>query len=78
MMEVPAKALLRHLEICREQAARIAEWESFRAQFDDLSYHHSGVGCGIEDRRITDRYKACEHGWDAAMERVTERMPEEQ
>lgn len=66
----------RLLEIAQEMRARLAEWESFREQFEGLSYHHSGMGCGIEDRGITDRYAACEHGWEAAMERVAERLPE--
>ena len=68
----------RLLEICREQGARLAEWELFRAQFGGLSYHYQGMGCGIEDRGITDRYQACEHGWDCAMDRVAECIPEEQ
>lgn len=33
-------------------------------------YHYSGMGCGLEDRGITDRYEAMRHGWDCAMERV--------
>jgi len=33
-------------------------------------YHYSGMGCGLEDRGITDRYEAMQHGWDCAMERV--------
>lgn len=69
---------VRLLEICREQGARLAEWELFRAQFGGLSYHYQGMGCGIEDRGITDRYQACEHGWDCAMDRVAECIPEEQ
>lgn len=36
----------------------------------------AGMGCGIEDRGIHDRYAACEHGWECAMERVAERFPE--
>ena len=51
-------------------------WSEFRSQFDDIPYYHSGMGCGIEDRGITDRYAACEYGWDCAMERVAERFPE--
>ena len=51
-------------------------WNSFREQFDDIVYHHQGMGCGIEDRGIHDRYLACEHGWESAMERVAERFPE--
>ena len=52
------------------------EWESFRNVFESLTYHHEGMGCGIEDRGITDRYVACEYGWDRAMERVAENIPE--
>lgn len=59
-----------------EARARIEEWESFRSGFENLSYHSEGMGCGIEDRGITDRYVACEHGWDCAMERVAEWIPE--
>lgn len=60
-----------------EARAIVEEWETFRSGFDSLSYHHAGMGCGIEDRGITDRYAACEHGWDCAMERVAEWIPEE-
>ena len=60
-----------------EILSRLSEWEEFRSQFSCLSYHHSGMGCGIEDRGIHDRYEACEYGWEEAMERVAERMPEE-
>ncbi|HCC8022954.1 TPA: hypothetical protein M8I99_005414, partial [Klebsiella pneumoniae] len=33
-------------------------------------YHAEGMGCGLEDRGITDRYDACRYGWDEAMERI--------
>lgn len=33
-------------------------------------YHDQGMGCGLEDRGITDRYDAMSHGWEQAMERV--------
>lgn len=33
-------------------------------------YHDQGMGCGLEDRGITDRYEAMYHGWEKAMERV--------
>lgn len=51
-------------------------WSSFRDQFNDIPYHYQGMGCGIEDRGIHDRYAACEYGWECAMERVAERFPE--
>ncbi|MCA6954803.1 hypothetical protein [Pectobacterium polaris] len=37
---------------------------------NEPQYHESGMGCGLEDKNITDRYEAMQHGWDAAMERV--------
>lgn len=33
-------------------------------------YHESGMGCGLEDRNITDRYEAMAYGWNQAMERI--------
>lgn len=32
-------------------------------------YHYQGMGCGLEDRGITDRYEAMQYGWDEAIER---------
>lgn len=37
---------------------------------NEPQYHDEGMGCGLEDRDITDRYDACRYGWDEAMERV--------
>lgn len=33
-------------------------------------FSHEGVGCGLEDRGITDRYEAASYGWDKAMDRM--------
>ena len=33
-------------------------------------YHDQGMGCGLEDRGITDCYDAMYHGWEKALERV--------
>lgn len=46
----------------------IGDWEP--------EYHSSGMGCGLEDRNIRDRYDAMQHGWDCAVERFTENLPE--
>ena len=40
-------------------------------------YHYEGMGCGLEDRDITDRYQAMQFGWDQAIERFQECIPEE-
>lgn len=37
---------------------------------NEPQYHYEGMGCGLEDRGITDRYEAMQYGWDEAMERV--------
>ena len=82
MCSVPSSRVLKDGEVAvgETELAALREfadgWSEFRSQFDDIQYHHSGMGCGIEDRGITDRYTACEHGWDCAMERVAERFPE--
>lgn len=38
----------------------------------EVEYPHfsdQGMGCGLEDRGITDRYEAMRYGWDEAMDR---------
>ncbi|EPK7284399.1 hypothetical protein NLT72_002848 [Citrobacter farmeri] len=37
---------------------------------NEPQYHDEGMGCGLEDRGINDRYEAMRHGWDEAMERI--------
>ena len=39
-------------------------------------YHSEAMGCGLEDCGIRDRYEAMLHGWDCAIERVAECIPE--
>ena len=34
------------------------------------------MGCGLEDRGITDRYDAMRYGWDEAIDRVADCLPE--
>ena len=33
-------------------------------------YHEQGMGCGLEDQGITDRYDACRYGYEQALEDV--------
>lgn len=45
------------------------------AIIDEPDYHSHGMGCGLEDRNITDRYEAMLHGWEKAIERQREMLP---
>lgn len=58
-------ALVVEVERLREALKRIGDYLDGQPE-----YHHQGMGCGLEDRCITDRYEAMEHGWDSAVERV--------
>jgi uncharacterized phage protein (TIGR01671 family) len=39
-------------------------------------YNSSAMGCGVEDRCITDRYEACEHGYESAYEYIFQNVHE--
>lgn len=41
-------------------------------EIDYPDFHWQGMGCGLEDRNITDRYEAMRYGWEAALDRVAE------
>jgi len=43
---------------------------------DYPEYHYQGMGCGLEDRGITDRYEAMQYGWDEAIERCAAEVVE--
>lgn len=57
------------------EAAPAAPVEWFEMDWPD--YHTEAMGCGLEDRNITDRYDAMRYGWDEAIELCAERLPEE-
>ena len=44
---------------------------------NEPNYHYEAMGCGLEDRGITDRYEAMEYGWNCAIERMFEQLPED-
>lgn len=46
--------------------------EKILEEIENLNYYPEGMGCGIEDCGITDRYEACEYGWNEAIEAVIE------
>lgn len=45
-------------------------------EIDWPGYNGMAMGCGLEDRGITDRYEAMYYGWACAIEAVAERLPE--
>lgn len=56
------------------QALEQPEQEPFEMEWPD--YNESAMGCGLEDRNITDRYEAMQYGWDEAISRVSECLPD--
>lgn len=46
--------------------------EKILEEIENLNYYPEGMGGGIEDCGITDRYEACEYGWNEAIEAVIE------
>lgn len=46
--------------------------EKILEEIENINYYPEGMGCGIEDCGITDRYEACEYGWNKAIEAVVE------
>lgn len=57
-----------------ENAALKDVLENICCRDNEPEYHDCGMGCGLEDRGITDRYAAMAHGWESAMERVYEEV----
>lgn len=67
----------KYLELAKAYQQLAAENMEMKQIIDSVTnldnepqYHDEGMGCGLEDRGITDRYDACRYGWDEAMERI--------
>ncbi len=41
---------------------------------EGIEYHSQGMGCGLEDLNITDRYEAMEYGWNQCLEDCVEQI----
>jgi hypothetical protein len=70
-----AKWFEKHNELELQVAALKAQIEAAKNQepFSDWpNYNSAAMGCGLEDRGITDRYEAMYHGWECAIECVSE------
>lgn len=58
-------------------AAKLAELGKQEPVFiEPPIYNHGAMGCGLEDRGITDRYEAMLHGWECAIESVLSQLPD--
>jgi len=65
------KALLDHIDALDGQLEKAEEVIRIVADPDAFPpYHSQGMGCGLEDRDITDRYEAMRYGWDSLADRV--------
>lgn len=58
----------------KHEAPTAQKGESFEIEYP--TYHTQAMGCGLEDRDITDRYEAMEYGWQCAIDAMAERIPE--
>lgn len=69
---------VKHEDHASELTNLRAENERLRVKLGEIvatldgepEYHYQGMGCGLEDRNITDRYDAMKYGWDQAMDRI--------
>lgn len=49
--------------------------EGISMRFREPEYHKAGMGCGLEDRGITDRYEAMEYGFQDAVQSCERNYP---
>lgn len=77
-----AQEAAKALETARKLAeaeARIAELESeiefLKKDIEAIDISDHVLGCGIEDRNITNRYEAARYGFNVAYERAMECLP---
>lgn len=59
--------MIKHTAALREQEAVYAS--------SLVDYSYEGMGCGLEDRGIRDRYDAMKYGWDEAIESLDRAGP---
>lgn len=46
--------------------------EEILHEIDEMGYPSAGIGCGLEDAGITDRYEVAAYGFTEARERIVE------
>lgn len=62
---------LARLEIAAEQLAYL------KKGIEEIDIPDEALGCGVEDRNITNRYEAARYGFNVAYERAIECIPVE-
>lgn len=65
---IHAVAALMAQELAKQQEPVVIEAPDYRDE---------AMGCGLEDRNITDRYEAMRYGWECAVERIFSQIPDE-
>jgi predicted nuclease with TOPRIM domain len=56
----------------QQNAELKSQVEDLKDRDNEPEYHSQGMGCGLEDRNITDRYQSMYYGWEKAIERMYE------
>ncbi|MGH8422029.1 MAG: Lar family restriction alleviation protein [Pseudomonas fluorescens] len=56
----------------QSRAPVLRQGEAQPVDFDYPEYREQGMGCGLEDRGITDRYEACRYGFDEALDQFAQ------
>src|SRR5699024_1903728 len=67
-LDVGNLAMMLHQNGQRVAALSHAEGEAQPVEIEPPEFHSEGMGCGLEDRGITDRYEAMEYGFREAIE----------
>ena len=68
---------MRYLDEAIAAAPQPEQVESEPVIINGPNYHYEAMGCGLEDRNITDRYEAMQYGWECAISRIFEQIPDE-
>lgn len=58
------------MRLALEAALPHLQGEAVPVEFDYPEFHSQGMGCGLEDRGITDRYEAMRYGFDEALDQM--------
>lgn len=54
----------------------LSRYNNASIKIDEPELNRQGLGCGLEDSQITNRYEAAEYGWNRAIERCADHFPD--